>query len=282
MYTAPIDIDALLREDVPYFDLTSFVLDISEQPARIEYFTRENCIVCGTEEGRAVLEKLNIRVETMLLSGEEAAPDSILLAGTGKASSVFTAWKVVQNLLDHASGIATKTAAFVRTAKRVNPGISVLTTRKMFPGTKALAIKAVMAGGALPHRLGVSETVLVFPHHCNMIGGFDELIKRIPQVKAKCCEKLLLAETSSLKEAFALLRAGADGIQFEKLDSAELKKYCGMIRTEFPGAVLLAAGGIREENIEAYAASGVNGLVTTGLYTAKPTDIGVRIRPAGM
>ena len=62
---------------------------------------------------------------------------------------------------DIASGIATRTSQIVKKAKAVNPSVVVVTTRKAFPGTKKVAIKAIIAGGALPHRLGLSETILV-------------------------------------------------------------------------------------------------------------------------
>jgi len=278
MYTAAVDIDELIREDVPYFDLTGFALGLDIQKTSIECFTREKCIVCGTEEAAEVFERLHIEVRSMIPSGNEADPGAVLIKGSGKANAVLTSWKVIQNLIDHTSGIATKTRKLVELARAVSPEISILTTRKMFPGTKALAIKAVMAGGAFPHRLGTSETLLVFPQHMNILGGHDEFIRSIPDIKKKCCEKPLLAETSDLNEAMAFLEAGADGIQFEKLSAQDLTAYCKEIRTRFPHAILLGAGGINASNVQEYAKSGADGLVTTSLYSAPPVDVGVRIK----
>jgi molybdenum transport protein len=277
MYLANIDFDALIREDVPYFDLTGFELGLDHEKARIACFTREECVVCGTEEAREIFRRLGIETISMVHSGSIAQPGDELIAGTGEAAEILTAWKPVQNLIDHTSGIATKTRRFADRVNAVNPDIAVLTTRKMFSGTKALAIKAVMAGGAVPHRLGLSETILVFSQHIALLGGFDRLLERIPQMKNKCCEKKILIETSDLEEALACLRAGADGIQLEKLSPEALDQICIDIRREFPDAVLLGAGGINESNAEEYAKTGIDGIVTTSLYTAKPIDIGVRI-----
>ncbi len=280
MYLANIDFDALIREDVPYFDLTGFELGLDHENARISCCTREACTVCGTEEAREVFRRLRIETLSMKDSGTVAQPGDELIVGTGEATEVLTAWKVIQNLIDHTSGIATKTRRFAEAAHAVNPDLAVLTTRKMFSGTKALMIKAIMAGGAVPHRLGLSETILVFSQHINLLGGFDRLLERLPQMKNSCCEKKILVETSDLEQARACLRAGADGIQLEKLNPEELKNLCSAILGEFPNAVLLAAGGINESNVAKYAEAEINGVVTTSLYTAKPIDVGVRIVPA--
>ncbi|MCR5666490.1 MAG: ModD protein [Eubacterium sp.] len=277
MYLANIDFDALIREDVPYFDLTSFELGLDHEKARIAAFTREDCIVCGTEEAREIFRRLGIETLDLKYSGTKAKPGDELIVGTGEATQVLTAWKVIQNLIDHTTGIATKTGRFVDAVHAHNPHLPVLTTRKMFSGTKALAIKAVMAGGALPHRLGLSETILIFDQHTNLLGGFDAMLEKLPHLKQSCCEKKILIESSDPDKALRALRAGADGIQLEKLSPDEIKHMSQLIRDEFPNAILLAAGGIRPDNIAEYASLDINGIVTTSLYTAQPIDLGVKI-----
>lgn len=270
-------IDRLIAEDVPYMDLTTWLLGIGEKQGKIEYFTREPAVVCGTEEAVRVFEKLRIRPDIVLSSGTPVEPGQVLLSGSGSADSLHKAWKVCQNLLDHSSGIASKTRRLVSAAEAVNPDITVLTTRKSFPGTKALGLKAVMTGGALPHRLGLSETLLVFRQHMDFLGGFDAFLKMIPVLKKKCCEKKLIAEADDMERGVALCRAGIDGIQFDKLSAAELKKGVAVLRGINPDVILFAAGGITEENAAEYANTGVDALVTTNLFSARPTDIGTRM-----
>ncbi|WP_243167207.1 hypothetical protein [Acetobacterium malicum] len=141
-----------------------------------------------------------------------------------------------------------------------------------------MAIKSIMSGGAMPHRLGLSETILVFKQHLNFIGGFEGLLKKMPELKAECCEKKIIVEATTLEQANVLCRAGVDGIQFDKLTVEDLTVAVKQLRNEFPGVVLLAAGGINETNITAYAGTQVNGIVTTCLYNAKPIDVGVKIQ----
>lgn len=277
LYLSNDEIDKLIKEDVPYIDLTSWTLGIKEQQGKITYFTREDAIISGTEEVRQIFERLHIEVELFIPSGQKVKAGENLIIGKGRAENLHMAWKVGQNILDHCSGIATKTRKMVDIVKSYNPNIAILTTRKGFPGTKALAIKSIMVGGAMPHRLGISETILVFKQHINFIGGFDGLLKKLPEIKAECCEKKIIVETGSIEQAVSLCKAGADGIQFDKMEVQELKNAVECLKTEFPYVITLGAGGINESNIVDYAQTGINGIVTTSLYNANPIDIGVKI-----
>ncbi|MPN64172.1 hypothetical protein SDC9_211943 [bioreactor metagenome] len=99
----------------------------------------------------------------------------------------------------------------------------------------------------------------------------------MPSIKSECCEKKVIVEADSIEQAFQLCQAGADGIQFDKIPLNELQPACDEIKSEYPGVVLMAAGGINESNVCDYAKINIDGIVTTSLYHAKPIDIGVRI-----
>jgi molybdenum transport protein len=279
MFLSADEIDRMIKEDVPYFDLTSHMLGIRDQAAAISCFTREEIVCCGTEEADQIFRRLGVRTEFLRPSGEIVPAGESLISGRGAAESLHIAWKVSQNVLDHCSGVATKTRRMVEAARAVNPRVAILTTRKGFPGTKALSIKSILAGGAFPHRLGLSETILVFKQHMNFVGGLEGLIERLPEMRRGACEKKIIVETASAEEAERLCAAGADGIQFDKLPAPELRRAAEALRRAFPHVTLLAAGGVNEKNVAEYAASGVDGIVTTSLYSAAPADIGVRIAP---
>lgn len=271
------DISRLIKEDVPYLDLTGLTLGIGAQPGAIAYFTREDAVACGTEEVRQIFEQLRIEPGQYVPSGQAVKDGDILISGKGRADSLHMAWKVCQNILDHCSGIATKTRRVVDQVKSINPDITIFTTRKGFPGTKALAMKSIIAGGAMPHRLGLSETILIFKQHTNFIGGFEGLLKKLPGIRSGCCEKRIIVEAESAGQALSLCEAGVDGIQFDKIPLKDLEQACNTIRAKYPGITLLAAGGINETNISDYARIHLDGIVTTSLYHARPIDVGVRI-----
>lgn len=272
-------IDQLIAEDVPYIDLTTQMLGISDKPARIEFFTREDATVCATEEAARVLQHLGVEVESLVPSGEQVAAGTILLVAVGPAGALHKAWKVCLNLLDHCSAVATKTHNLVSAAKSANPACEVLTTRKSMPGVKDLLTKAITAGGAFPHRLGLSETVLVFDNHTRLVGGFDAFLEALPSLRSKCIEKKLFVEADA-DQARALARAGVDGIQFDKIPADELAALVVELRAIDPHCTLIAAGGINAKNAAAYAATGVDGLATTAPFSAAPLDMSARILPA--
>jgi molybdenum transport protein len=277
MYISDDIIDKLINEDVPYFDLTTWVLDIGNQQGQIQFFSREAAVLCGTEEVERIFDKLKIQTTFKLPSGTLIEPNQVFLSGKGSVESLHIAWKVSQNLLDSCSGIATKKKRINDAIKKINPNIALVSTRKNFPGTKQLCVKAVLCGGGFPHRLGLSETVLVFKQHLNFCGGLDGFMDQIPQIKHKISEKKLIVEAESMEDGIRLAKAGVDGIQFDKLSLDILSKGSQQIREINHQIVLLAAGGIDENNAQDYALAGMDVLVLTSLFHAKPIDMGVKL-----
>ena len=269
-------LESFIADDIPYIDLTSEILGIGEAPGAMEYFTREDCVVCCTEEAARIIERLGAKVTRMLPSGTRIKAGESFLSCEGPASALHQAWRVCLNLFEHVSAVATNTAHMVDAVKAVNPHCEVLTTRKSMPGAKDILVKAVMAGGAWPHRLGLSETVLVFDYHITFLGGFDAFVARIPEFKAHCVEKKLFVECKA-EQAKALVEAGVDGIQFDKATPEEIAALAPELRAINPHVTLIAAGGVNLTNAAAYATSGVDGLATTFPFNAEPLDMSVRM-----
>lgn len=275
-------IDSFIAEDVPYIDLTCEVLGIDAQPGVMEYFTREDCVLAGTDAARLIMDKLDCEVVFAASDGQCLSVGETFFTVRGNAADLHDAWKICLNVFDHLAAVATKTRAMVDAAHAVNPACEVLTTRKSMPGAKDLLTCAVMAGGAFPHRLGLSETVLVFDQHLTFFGGFDRFLEELPRIKARCVEKKLFVEVNA-DQAIALARAsaggrGVDGVQLDKVPVAQLDGLVRRLRGIDPRLTIIAAGGINPQNAGAYAACGVAGLVATAPFTAKPIDMSVRMR----
>lgn len=164
-------IDAFIEEDVPYIDLTCEVLGIRNQSGEIEYFTRESCVLAGIDVARRIMRNLDCEVLASSKDGQEISAGQTFFTVRGAAADLHAAWKACLNVFDHLSAVATKTRSMVDAAHEVNPACEILTTRKSMPGAKDLLTCAVMAGGAFPHRLGLSETVLVFEQHLAFLAG---------------------------------------------------------------------------------------------------------------
>ena len=273
-------IDYFISEDVPYLDLTSEVLGVADQAGEMEYYTREECVLAGTDVVRRIARNLGCEVVAVRFDGDRIAAGESFMTLRGPASALHQVWKVGLNTFDHLSAVATKTRQMVDAAHEANPRCEILTTRKSMPGAKDLLTAAVRAGGAWPHRLGLSETVLVFDHHIAFLGGFDAFVERLPEVKRRCVEKKLFVEAGE-EQARILARAGVDGIQFDKVPVERLASLVEELRAIDPHLTLIAAGGINPGNAAAYAATGVDGLAPTAPFSAKPLDMSVRMRPVG-
>lgn len=273
-------IDYFISEDVPYLDLTSEVLGVADQAGEMEYYTREECVLAGTDVVRRIARNLGCEVVAVRFDGDRIAAGESFMTLRGPASALHQVWKVGLNTFDHLSAVATKTRQMVDAAHEANPRCEILTTRKSMPGAKDLLTAAVRAGGAWPHRLGLSETVLVFDHHIAFLGGFDAFVGRLPEIKRRCVEKKLFVEAGE-EQARILARAGVDGIQFDKVPVERLASLVEELRAIDPHLTLIAAGGINPGNAAAYAATGVDGLATTAPFSAKPLDMSVRMWPVG-
>lgn len=275
-------LEELIAEDVPYIDLTTHILGIGDTPGAMEYYTREDCVLCCTEEVARMAAMLNLTVEWFEPSGTKVKARQSFMRVSGTAANLHLLWKVGLNMFDHYSAVATKTRKMVDAAHGANPLCEVLTTRKSTPGNKDLLTKAIVAGGAFPHRMGLSETVLVFDNHTTFMTapsgatGFDAFIELLPQIRRRCIEKKLFVEANA-EAARRLVKAGVDGIQFDKVSVDELAPLVEELHGIDPRVSLVAAGGIRPDNAAEYAATGVDGLVTTLCFTAKPVDMSVKM-----
>lgn len=277
IYISDETIDQWIKEDVPYLDLTTLTLGIGGAKGKISFTAREYTVLSGVEEVQRIFNKLGITTLSALPSGSVVNKGDLFIEAEGLASNLHMAWKVSLNILEYCSGIATRTKRMVDKAKAVNPRLGVVATRKSFPGTKELSIKSIIAGGAFPHRLGLSETILIFKQHMAFLDGIEQLAQEIKQMKTSACEKKIIVEVNTEDEARLLIDSGVDGLQFDKIPAQDLKDIVKHIRQLKPHITLLGAGGINESNIEEYAYTGIDAIVTTSMYFGKPADIGVKM-----
>ena len=268
------EIEAWINEDAPLVDLTSYLLEINKQPSLLTVRTRHTTTLTLMEEAARIFELLGAQVCLQLPSGKQVETGQIILQVKGRADALHRGWKVAMNLLEYFCGIATQTAQMVAEVETVS-NIPLLVTRKHIPGTKKQMIKAILSGGAHPHRLGLSETILVFENHLNIIGGREALVDKIPIMKIAACEKKIVIECETLEQALHAAQAGAELIQFDKVDVKLLPNWVKKLKTDYPLLSIIIAGGITPNNIRSYAQTGVDGLVLSSVYHAKPAHLSV-------
>jgi molybdenum transport protein len=267
-------LQALLQDDVPYGDLTTHSLGIGTAQAHLSFHARQPMTVCGIEEAHRLFELVGAKVTQVLPSGAAVPAGELLLQAHGTAANLHQSWKVAQTLVEWASGISTATASIVAAAS----GVAVACTRKNVPGTKALSAKAVRAGGGVVHRLGLSETILVFAEHRLFLMASPA--QTLQRLRCTQPEKKLAVEVADLAEAMVWAQAGADVLQLEKFTPDALAA-CRLALSNSALAtypLLAAAGGIHAHNAATYVGAGADLLVTSAPYWAPPKDVQVIFR----
>lgn len=272
-------LEAFLLEDAPYGDLTCQVLGLERQPGSLKFHIRHAATVCGTEEAARLVQMAGARVEMFIPSGEEVEAGACLLEASGEVSTLHQSWRMAGNILEYLTGIATRTRRMCDVIHRVNPGATLAATRKIFPGTKRLVTKAVLTGGGQLHRLGLSETLLVFKNHLNFLAEKEDLAPILATWRQHAREKRITIEVENAAQAMHLAHAGVDALQLDKMPVEELAQLVQAVRQIDTEIILIAAGGINAENVGAYAGTGVDILVLSSVYFGPPADIGTSIEP---
>lgn len=275
------ELEELLADDVPYGDLTTAALGIGAASGTMEFTARGSMVLALAEDAAAIIELAGCRVDLRASSGIALEKGSPILIARGPASALLRSWKVAQTLIEIWSGVATDTRAIVDAARAVAPDIAVACTRKNVPGTKRFAVAAVRAGGAVMHRLGLSETVLVFPEHRAFLGK-EMLAETVDRLRQAAPEKKLVIEVTTTEAAVIAAVAGFDVIQAEKFAPAEfaaLVARMDLMASMRKRPMIAAAGGIHAGNVAAYAQAGADVIVTSSPYLAKPRDVQVTIEP---
>jgi molybdenum transport protein len=267
---------AWLAEDAPFGDLTTRTLGLSAEPGEMRFAARREMRVAAVEEAARLVELAGGRAVVRVPTGADAAAGQTLLDAEGPAAGLLLAWKVAQTSMEIAGGIATEAARIVRGVREAGYRVPLACTRKTYPGGRALAVRAATAGGAVMHRLGLSETLLVFPEHRAFLPP-EQIAPAVAAAQAAAPEKKLVAETSDADEAHLLAAAGADVLQLERFAPEELAALRARLDSAGLHPLLAPAGGVTAANAVAYAAAGADVLVSSAPYLAPPADVQVTI-----
>lgn len=272
------ELEALLAEDAPHGDLTTLSLGIDTRPAVMRFSARADMVVAGIGIAQGLIELVGGAVRVLVEDGQAVVPGSALLVAHGPAGSLHRAWKQAQTTMELLSGVATAARAVVEAAAASGRRVPVACTRKTLAGSRALLVGAIRAGGAIPHRLGLSETILVFAEHRAFLPDLSPA-EMVARLRDAAPEKKLVIEVATPDEALAAVEAGFDVIQMEKFTPAAVARTAELVKPRHPRVVLASAGGIDPTNAGSHVAAGADMLVTSWPYTARPRDVQVRLEP---
>jgi nicotinate-nucleotide pyrophosphorylase (carboxylating) len=201
---------------------------------------KSRCVIAGLDVAAEALRQLDPEVQVTVHHGDGTLcePGTVVAEFRGRAAALLTAERTALNFMQRLSGTATMARAFVDIAAG---RITVLDTRKTTPLLRVLEKYAVRAGGAVNHRHGLSDGVLIKDNHIRLAGGVVEAVTRMRNANSGLPIEV---EAQSLGQVDAALAAGADIILLDNLSTADLseavKRCRGRAKTEISGGVTLA------------------------------------------
>lgn len=190
------------------------------------------------------------------------------------ARVILSCERVILNLMQHMSGVATLTRKYVDEIKGTNA--KVLDTRKTIPGLRVLDKYAVRCGGGENHRLDLSDGILIKNNHISLGGGIEKVLA---EAKARRSEgQVIDIEVRTFDELRLALDNGAESLLLDNMSPSEIKKALGMVRERGGKIPTEASGGIVLENIRKYAQTGVDYISVGALtHSAPSVDLSMRI-----
>ncbi len=268
-------LETMLREDVPYGDLTTEGLGISDAHGQVVLRARDTMTLCCAEEAEALFRMVGCgAVHRVASSGALIDAGGPILTARGPAGALHLAAKVAQTLMEIASGVATRAARIRVAARAERLDIVVACTRKHLPGAKDVMLKAIAAGGCVPHRLGLSDSILVFAQHRTFLGR-EPAHLWVKRLRAAQHQRKIQVEADNVDEAVLLAHAGVDLVQGDKMTPAMLAEVVRALASHPARPTIAATGGVHEGNAGEYARAGADLLVTSAPYTAPPMDVSV-------
>jgi nicotinate-nucleotide pyrophosphorylase (carboxylating) len=228
-----------LAEDVGAGDITTAATIPSGAEMSAAIVAREACVIAGLEVAREVFLAVDssIRFETLRSDGSLCRPGDRVATVDGAAAGILTAERTALNVLQHLSGIATRTREFVEAA---GGRLKVLDTRKTVPGLRALAKYAVVCGGGTNHRVGLYDGILIKDNHIAVAGSLAEAVRR---VRATGSTLPIEVETDTLAQVEAAIAAGVDIVMLDNMEDAAIREAIrrigGRARVELSGTMTL-------------------------------------------
>ena len=277
IYFSDKELDDLLLEDIYRGDLTTHALGIENIPAKILFKRKNAGIVAGVSVAEKLLKKLDIQPHLYVKEGEWVESGTLLISAEGISEQLHQPWKVVQLVLEWSCGVAQYTAEMIANAKAVNPSAVVGCTRKSISNTRKLATNAVLAAGGHIHRQGVSETLLVFTNHRNLLSDPNDWTKIVDRLRQEAPENKITLEADNCAQFEQMYVAEPDIIQLDKWSLDDVKKALALLQSKQKDILLSVVGGVNKDNVSDYAKLGIRLFTTSAPYYAPPEDIKVVI-----
>jgi len=281
-------IENALLEDRATSDATSYACIDANQRASATILAKEDCILAGigviarildvyAALDGAVTSHYEVTTHPEIFDGVRLRKGQSVAVIRHNARVLLSCERVILNFLQRMSGIATLTRKFVDAISGTKARI--LDTRKTAPGLRVIDKYAVRCGGGLNHRLDLSDGVLIKNNHIALAGGIVPALERA--LHNRRGSGTIEVEVRTLAELEDALACGAEAVLLDNMSVDDVRRAverCARLQKPIP---VECSGGIRLENVRAYAEAGVD-FISVGLLTHSPhaADMSMRVQPA--
>jgi nicotinate-nucleotide pyrophosphorylase (carboxylating) len=273
-------IETALKEDDVLNDITSDLTIAKNNIVTFEIAAREKIIFCGVDVILEVFSQLKssakfkntaIELDFFASDGDVVNSGKPIIRGHGNAKLIFAAERVMLNLIQHLSGVATNTQNFVKALN--DKKITILDTRKTLPSLRELEKYAVLCGGGKNHRFSLSDMILIKDNHIAAAGSVKKAI-----AAAKKSDKKIEIECDNSKQVAEAVLASPDIIMLDNMSAAELKKSIALIKKSKKKIEIEVSGGVNLENIKNFSGLAIDFISIGSLtHSARAVDIGLDI-----
>ena len=254
-------IELAIREDIGDGDHTSLCCIPADERGRMRLLCKQEGIIAGIEIARLVLERLDPTVEfdQRIADGTRVRPGDVAFYVAGSLRSLLQAERILLNIMQRMSGVATQTAVYVARLEGLHT--KVLDTRKTTPGMRVLDKMAVKLGGGENHRMGLFDMVILKDNHIGAAGSVANAVK-MAQEYAPFVRKIEV-EVETLDQVKEAVEAGADIIMLDNMTPGMMKEAVQLIGGR---AKTECSGNVTKENIAKIRDVGVD-YVSSGALT---------------
>ncbi len=269
-------IQLAFAEDIGEGDHTTLCSIPAEVEGSSKLLIKEEGVLAGVEVAREVFHQFDplLRMEQFLPDGAEVKPGDVAFIVRGKVQSILQTERLVLNIMQRMSGIATITRSYVKLLAGTRA--RVLDTRKTTPGMRMLEKQAVKIGGGVNHRIGLFDMILLKDNHVDFAGGIEQAIRGAQSYLHGHERPLKIEiEVRSLEELERVLQlGGVDRIMLDNFTPGKTREAVELVK----GRVELeSSGGITFETIRSYAEAGVDYISVGALtHSVKSLDMSLK------
>lgn len=269
-------IEEAIKEDIGDGDHSSLACISWEALGKAQLIVKENGIIAGIEIAQKVFSNVDntLQLEIHITDGNTVKYGDIAFYVTGKKQSILKAERLVLNLMQRMSGIATYTNNIVK--KLEGTKAKVLDTRKTTPLLREIEKMAVKIGGGYNHRFGLYDMIMLKDNHIDYAGGISQAISKTKQYLAENKKTLKIeVEARNLLEVNEILKTGGiDRIMLDNFSIEDTKTALSLINNKFETE---SSGGITLETIRSYAECGVDYISIGALtHSVKSMDLSLK------